>query len=150
MKFPRVKLLNTVVVGKPGKKMMFFGHEFEIQPDGSAVAEIHPDFVEGEVAAGRVEVIRDYMEEENETPEEIVKERPQASALSQFSLNPGNYFGTGSLRKLKKQISALTKPLIIEFADTRLQISLPQSMGKAKMITEVMTTAENMCSQDGE
>ena len=152
----RVRLINTIVRGRPGKKFAAFGHQFEIQPDGSAVALVDEAFVESEVKAGRYVLVEDQFEEnepeldpvidgpdriirnKKDAPSEVIVENP----LEGFSNDLNNYFGAGSIDELRKKIKALNKNKMQLFAEKRLQFILPDSMGKARMVTEIVKTIE--------
>lgn len=137
----RVKLINSLVVGQPGEKFSAFGHEFEIQPDGSAVANVHSDFVDTEVKAGRYVVVDDPRQSD---PDGLAIEQyeDEKSEADKFGYDLGNYFGAGDLGKLREKMAALKKNDLQKFAETRIKIILPDRMGKAKMISEIVRAIE--------
>lgn len=125
-KIKRCKLINQHITGRPGQIVMCWGHQFIIQPNGDAIAMIHKDFIKDEVAAGRYVVIED---DEKKT---LAKEHK-----SQFGTELGNYFGAGSLDKLIQEISKLDITGISEFSKENFSITLPPSMSKEEMLSEI-------------
>jgi len=142
MALVKVKLLNTMVVQRPGHVIRAFGHRFEVQPDGSAVAEVHEDFVEGEVAAGRYEVIEEQYFDKEIPDKIIVKNSQKKVEKYPFSNEIETYFGCGNISKFKNRISGLTKQQLQRFSDQKLGIKLPQQMSKTKMIAEITQTTK--------
>jgi hypothetical protein len=125
-KIKRCKLINQHITGRPGQIVMCWGHQFIIQPNGDAIAMIHRDFIKDEVAAGRYVVIED------DKKKTLPKEHK-----SQFGTEIGNYFGAGSLDKLMQEISKLDITGISEFSKEKFSITLPPSMSKKEMLSEI-------------
>jgi hypothetical protein len=123
----KVKLLKTHVSARVGDTVRAFGHDFVMQPNGDVVCDMHKDFIPTEVAAGRVEVI----EPGKPRKDEIVPE------LEEFSFDPEDYFGTGSEDALKQRLTRKRKDLIQEFASTRLNVDIPESVANSKMIKQI-------------
>lgn len=146
----RVRLLHTIVKGRPGEKIRAFGHQFEIQPDGSCVAEIDEDFIDAEVDAGRYEIIEDAYDE-TDRPEAVLvskkNEEPivvEVNPLGKFNNEKNNFFGCSSAENLRKELKELKlKKDVRLFAEKKLGLELPERMGKERMISEIITTTES-------
>ena len=125
----KVELLNTIVIGSPGENITAFGHAFTIQPDGSAQAFVDEGFVKAEVAAGRYRVF-----------EEGHHMAPRKDLLANVNLGfeITNFFGTNDVNKLAEAIKNFTDEQVRLFAQTRLEISFPDSMSHRKMVREIM------------
>lgn len=149
-----VRLKDTHVIGKPGDVIVAFGHNFIMQPDGTATMRMHEDFIPTELAAGRIEIIekpvthiKDPIKDANTQYVNIKEAQEQNSQNSEldsiFDFELDNYFGVGSVEKFRNKLTQLPrKELIEKFAQSRLQIELPQSMTKAEMIAELIATVK--------
>jgi hypothetical protein len=122
----KVKLIRTHLVARPGEIITAFGHKFVMQPDGTAVCDMHKDFIPTEVAARRVEVVEPGPPRSEPVPE-----------LIQFSIEIEDYYGTGSIDKLATELSRMRKELLQEFASTRLSVELPETMSNESMIKQI-------------
>ena len=129
----KVKLIRTHYVGRPGQFITAFGHRFEIQPNGDAVCDMHKDFIPTEVKARRVEVI----EPGEANPAEIVPE------LEGFTMDVSDYFGTGSVNALEKELSKLRKDLLREFVLTRFSIEIPTNIPNKDIVNQI----KNLCER---
>jgi hypothetical protein len=129
----RVCLINTIVVGTPGESVIAFGHTLTIQPNGEAHGDIHEDFVPGEVGAGRFRIVGD---ENKSIP------APRKDMLSGFGTEIKDYFGSNTLKDLYEKIKALKEEEVILFAETRLNLGLPASMSKDRMVKEISKIIE--------
>jgi hypothetical protein len=127
----KVVLTNIgIIVGSPGEIITVYGHNFTIQPDLRAVGEIEEDFVEQGVAAGRFRVLGD--ESKQTTP--LAKKE----LLESFSFEIEDYFGADNINEFIDKIKEFkNKNQIILFAETRLNLSLPQSMAREKMVEQI-------------
>jgi len=137
---PLVKLLKTHTIGAPGDKIVAFGHEFTIEPDGSCTCDMHQDFIDAEVSAGRIEVIDDEFEDTlnsapDETPDEI--NRKPIHALASFGMNMSDYFGTNNMSVFMGAVKQLLKEDLKLFAQTRLQLTFPARHTNEQMIEEI-------------
>jgi hypothetical protein len=123
----KVKLIRTHVIGRPGEVVVAFGHKCVIQPDGSAVCDMHKDFIPTEVAARRFEVI----EPGPAKTKEVVPE------LAGFTMDVKDCFGTGSIDDLVKELSRLRQDLLQEFAETRFSILIPDTVPLQDAIDQI-------------
>jgi len=127
-KYKKCKLLNKIIIAKPGERLRCYGHDWVVQPNGDAIADIHVDFHKVEVASGRYIVLEDKPEPQTFTHDEV----------PDFTMDIETYFGCGDIDNLRKKIGYQRKDTIILFARSRLNITLPESMSKADMITEII------------
>lgn len=128
-KYKRCKLLKRKLGVSPGESFTCYGHTWIMQPNGDSIGEIHVDFHKVETASGRYVVL----------DEEKIKITATSDLQSEFTMDIGTYYGAGDLDKLRRKIGIQRKELIQSFADTRLNVSLPPTMSKSEMITEIMT-----------
>jgi hypothetical protein len=138
----KVKLIRTHVVAAPGEIITAFGHKFEMQPNGECHCDMHRDFIPTEVGAGRVEVIEPGTPQPEEVPE-----------LVQFTMEISDFYGTGSLEKLRTELTKCRKELLQEFASTRLQVDLPDTQPNNKMLKQIarlVQTAHQRHQQDNQ
>jgi hypothetical protein len=129
--FKKCKLNSPYVTGAPGTVFTAYGHKFIIQANGDAVGSIHKDFVENEVKSGRLILLKDN-----------IKEKPvatQSDELSGFTMDIGTYFGAGDLEKLHKKVTILRKEAMQGFANSRLNLELPDTLSRNKMVVEIMS-----------
>jgi hypothetical protein len=129
----KVKLIRTHLSARPGEIIRAFGHDFIMQPNGEAHCDMHKDFIPTEVAARRIEVI----EPGEAKPHEVVPE------LSGFTMDVADYFGTGSIDALTKQLSRLRKDLLQEFVLTRFSIEIPSNIPNPDIIRQI----KNLCER---
>lgn len=124
----KVRLIRTHVIARPGQTVRAFGHDFVMQPNGDVVCDMHKDFIPTEVAAGRIEVI----EPGPPKRQEVVPE------LTRFSMEISDFYGTGSIDKLRTELSRLRKELLQEFADTRFSVDIPDSVANNKILDQII------------
>lgn len=140
---PLVKLLKTHVVGRPGDKVIAFGHEFTIEPDGTCVCDMHVDFIESEVRAGRIEVIDEDFDEPKQPDKTSPFEKKdddverQKTPLHKFGFDIDNYFGLNTEAALMKELSVLVKSDLREFAKSRIRIQFPARHTSEQMLNEI-------------
>jgi len=102
----------------PGLIIPIWGHEFEVQKDGSLCMEMHPDFIPTEVAAKRIEIMKDPpFEKDSKAAEKVTIIQPNIPVG--FTMDIGNYYGVGDLNKLIEKVTKLKKTEIIAFAAER-------------------------------
>ena len=58
-KYKKCKLLNKIIVAPAGRILKCYGHKWVVQPDGTAIGNIHVDFHAVEVKSGRYIVLDD-------------------------------------------------------------------------------------------
>ena len=133
--FKKCKLNSKYVVGAPGTPFTAYGHQFIIQQNGDAVASIHKDFIENEVKAGRIIVLEENIKEKQTAA--------QSDELSGFTMDIGTYFGAGDLEKLHKKVTILRKEAMQGFANSRLNLELPDTLSRNKMVMEIMNTVNS-------
>jgi hypothetical protein len=135
---PLVKLLNTHVLAAPGDTIVAFGHTFIMEPDGSCVCDMHQDFIETEVGAGRVALIEDFDDpvpvDENK-PDEV--DRESINPMNAFGMDIGDYFGTKNFSIFMGQINKLDKKGLKVFAHTRLRVTFPARHTNEQMIAHI-------------
>jgi hypothetical protein len=135
----KVKLLHRYISGPPGNPIVIYGHTFVIQPNGEAHCDMHEDFVEAELQAGRIAKVDGsqptYLS--NKPEENMVPTFPK---LAGFTWDIGNYFGAGDLKKLIRKVEILNKSEMIEFARIKLSIELPQTMTNKDIVEEIKNT----------
>jgi len=135
---PLVKLLKTHVIAAPGDTVVAFGHNFTMEPDGSCVCDMHQDFIETEVAAGRVALIEDYEDPvpvEDTQPDEVNREN--IDPMNAFGMNIDDYFGTKNFAVFMGQIKKLEKRDLKTFAHTRLRVTFPARHTNDQMIDHI-------------
>ena len=135
---PLVKLLKTHVIAAPGDTVVAFGHNFTMEPDGSVVCDMHQDFIETEVAAGRVALIEDYEDPipvEDTQPDEVNREN--IDPMNAFGMNIDDYFGTKNFAVFMGQIKKLEKRDLKTFAHTRLRVTFPARHTNDQMIDHI-------------
>jgi len=135
---PLVKLLKTHVLAAPGDKVVAFGHDFIMEPDGSVVCDMHQDFIESEVAAGRVALIEDFEDPvpiEDAKPDDV--DREKIDAMNAFGMNIDDYFGTKNFTVFMGQIKKLEKKDLVTFAHTRLRVTFPARHTNDQMIDHI-------------
>lgn len=118
----------------PGQTFKSYGHIWTVQPNRMATADIHVDFHEVEVAAGRYTILKE------ESKVEI------QDSLKVFSMDPATYYGTGSYDAFKEKLSQQTAAAIIQFAQTRLNVK-PPSLPKAELIKDILELGEEAYKQ---
>lgn len=126
----KVALINTIVVGSPGEHVSAFGHQFTIQPNGEAHALVDKDFVEAEVKAGRYVVIDGRKNATMTARKDLLQDLNLGFEIK-------NLFGTNDINKLTEVISDLDREQVKLFAETRLQLNFPDSLGRVKMVEKI-------------
>ena len=135
---PLVKLLKTHVLAPPGDTVSAFGHTFTMEPDGTCTCDMHEDFIESEIAAGRIALIEDFEDPVPNTldePDEV--DRKEIDPMNAFGMNIDDYFGTKNFSVLMGQIKKLEKKDLKIFAHTRLRVTFPANHTKTKMIDHI-------------
>ena len=139
----KVKLVHQHITGAPGNPITIYGHLFTIQPNGEAHCDMHKDFVEAELKAGRIALVdteRSQPSYLSEHPENNLT--PSFPKLAGFTWDIGNYFGAGDLKKLIRKVEILNKNEMIEFARIKLSIELPPTMTNKDIVEEIKNTVE--------
>ena len=135
-KYKKCKLLNKIIIARPGEILNCYGHKWIVQPDGTAIADIHVDFHAVEVKSGRYMVLEDEPESEPEN-------KSYKSLLSGLTMDIKTYYGCKNIGSLRIKLGYLKKDIINDFAKLRLNITLPDSMSKIEMINEIVNIVEN-------
>jgi len=113
--------VNTKLHTKvPGVPIRLWGHDFEVQVDGTLCMQMDRAYVKNEVKAGRVRVM--------ESPP-VGKDKAMHKKITvidttgpKLTMNIGNYYGAGDLNTLIERVSAMRKKeSIINFADKRFE-----------------------------
>jgi hypothetical protein len=130
MNTKRCLLINQPIVGGPGQVVNVYGHAFVVQPNGiSAIAEIDESLARSGAIIGRFKIIED---------EPIkVSPIPRKDLLTDFGFEIKDLFGTNDINKLYKKIKKFDKNQMILFAETRLNLNLPDDMSNSKMVNEI-------------
>ena len=131
---PLVRLLNTHIQGQPGHVFRAFGHDFVVQSDGTATANVDEAFVAAEVRAGRYEVIKDPSKT---GPEEFAD-------LDDFGFDSANFFGCKSLKDLQAKLKSLKKESLIAFAASRLKINMPMTIDRTEVFADIMNAIQKI------
>lgn len=136
----RCLLINQIFSGSVGTTLTVYGHDFIIQKNGSAIAEIDESFTKAEKKLGRYKVLED-------TP--VIKENfqkahpvPRKDLLTDIGFEIKDFFGTNDINKLYKKIKNFDKDQTILFAETRLKLNLPESMPHTKMVKKISKAIE--------
>ena len=137
-KYKKCKLLNKIIIARPGEILNCYGHKWIVQPDGTAIADIHVDFHAVEVKSGRYMILEDEPETESEPENKSYK-----SLLSGLTMDIKTYYGCKNIGSLRIKLGYLKKDIINDFAKLRLNITLPDSMSKIEMINEIVNIVEN-------
>ena len=135
---PLVKLLKTHVIAAPGDTVVAFGHNFTMEPDGSCVCDMHQDFIETEVAAGRVALIEDYEDPvpvEDTQPDEVNRE--SIDPMNAFGMNIDDYFGTKNFAVYMGQIKKHEKTDQKTYPHTRQRVTFPARHTNDQMIDHI-------------
>ncbi len=98
-----------------GQIIRLWGHDFEVQQDGSLCLEMNSGFVDSEVRAGRIKKLNAPPPGKSKTIHEDIT----IIIPDDFTLDIGNYYGAGDLNKLIEKITAMKKAEVIKFADNR-------------------------------
>ena len=118
MVWVKAKVNPKLYLKVPGLIIAIWGHDFEVQKDGSLCMQMHPDFVDTEVKANRIEIMKDPpFEKDNKAAERVTIIQPNIPVG--FTLDIGNYYGVGDLNKLIDKVTKLKKTEIIAFAAER-------------------------------
>lgn len=131
-KYKKCKLINKIIHAKPGQLITCYGRQWTIQPNGDAIADIHVDFHEVEVAAGRYIVLEDTPKKE---PPELAKKFEK-----ELTTDINEYYGMKSPHKLRSKLGTLKKDDLVEFAQKQFNVTFPPAMSKPSMIIEIMDT----------
>ena len=102
----------------PGNIICLWGHDFEIQQDGTLCMEVHPDFVDAGVKAGRFSIMTAPPPGKEKSMEDKIKIIKPNIPVG-FTMDVGNYYGAGDLNKLIDKISAFKRTDLVEFAAQR-------------------------------
>jgi len=152
---PIVKLLGYPLFSKPGEVLDAWGHKFIVQPNGEAHADLHPAFIPGEIAAGRIQLVEGAKPAAAPVVEkapEPVKE-PEPVVEKEFDIDkefPGtarDYFGCNNLAALNEKLRGLKKPHLAEFCITRAQIPTSADMGKSTMVIQACHAVEAVATR---
>lgn len=101
----------------PGQIIKVWGHDFEIQQDGSLCMEMDEDFVASETNAGRIK----KMSSPPPGKDTMIHKKITVIDTTPFTMDIGNYYGVGDLNKLIEKVTAMKKSKILEFADERFE-----------------------------
>ena len=143
-KYKKCKLLNKIIIARPGEILTCYGHKWIVQPDGTAIADIHVDFHEVEVKSGRYVVLENQSESElKHKPKIEIEHKSYDHLLTGFTMDIQTYYGCENIDYLKKRLGYLNKDIIQNFAKSRLNITLPDSMRKDEMIAEIINIVED-------
>ena len=129
MSTKRCLLTNQIVVGPVGSAVSVYGHQFIIQKNGSAIAEIDEAFIEVESKSNRYKVIENDPVQQHPIP--------RKDLLMDIGYEIKDLFGTKDINKLYKKIRKFDKDQAILFAETRLKLNFPDSMSHSKMIGQI-------------
>lgn len=104
----------------PGIPIRLWGHDFEVQVDGSLCMQMDHAYIKHEVKAGHVRVM--------DSPP-AGKDRAMHKKITvidttgpKFTMDIGNYYGAGDLNALIEKITEMRKKeSVIDFADKRFE-----------------------------
>jgi len=126
----KVRVILTQKVKHPvGSKLKIYGHDFIVQKDGTAAAMVEESVSGAEIKRGRY-ILAD------QAPKQIPV--LNTSYVDSFGYDVGQYYGAGSLEKLKKKIDDMRKGEISHFAQTRLGENIRMNQSKSRMIFELI------------
>ena len=133
-----VKLLNFVVQGSPGDIVRAWGFDFTIQKNRDAICDMPDEYVTQSVASGRVVTIdpTSYFSKEN-----------SEGSFSSFGKSAEDFFGFGDSVSFRDRLRKLRKDELVLFADDRLKLILPITMGKDALMFEIINQTERLASK---
>ena len=102
----------------PGGIIRVWGHDFEIQQDGTLCMEMHPDFIDAGVQIERFTIMNTPPPGKEKKMDEKIKIIKPDIPVG-FTMDIGNYYGAGDLNKLIDKISAFKRKDLVEFAAQR-------------------------------
>lgn len=139
------------IVSHPGTVVQIYGHNFVVQPNGEAYADVAEAFIATEIAAGRYQLLQpvsnDLIEPEPEPilelkpepeTESVIHERKIVESEKTFPLegSPTDFFGTGSLNALNEKLRTLRKQDLVTICHS-LKLGTPAEMGKSTMVMKI-------------
>lgn len=120
MVWVKAKVDPSLYLKIPGNIISIWGHNFEVQQDGSLCMEMHSDFIATAKKAGRITVLKDPPPGKGkpiDIQEAITIVRSEVPVG--LTLNLGNYYGAGDLDKLFKKLSKFKRTDLVKFAAER-------------------------------
>lgn len=134
----------------PGIIIRLYGHDFEVQVDGTLCMKMDPAFVKNEIKAGRVRVMKfppgkDEVAHKKITIIDTTGPFIVDTISKEFTMDIGNYYGAGDLNQLIERITALKKKeKMIKFADERFTThSLKLSMKIEDVIDKIRSLVDS-------
>ena len=120
----------------PGTIIRVWGHDFEIQTDGSLCTDMHEDFVATEIKAGRIKKISPPPGKGK--PEIKVTKLEPATG---FTMDIGNYYGAGDLDTLFERVTKMKRGEIVQFSKERFpkEKRLKGNIAKEDLIDQIRT-----------
>ena len=140
----------------PGIIIRLYGHDFEVQVDGTLCMKMDPAFVKNEVKAGRIKVMKSPPAGKNEAIHKkitiIDMTEPVITPPKGFTMDIGNYYGAGDLNKLIEKVTELKKKeKIVKFADERFAThNLKLSMKVEDIIDKIRSLVDSAYIQSKE
>lgn len=152
--FERVRMVGNdeqyFVFDPPGSKVMAYGHQWDVMEGQHLECDMHKDFVDNEVKAGRVVRVKPKdVEKEAQRDAEVAEQkkapRMQAGADPSeidedgFSMDAETVFGTGSIELLQVRLEKLKpKSKIVDFVAKRYNIKLADRLTKEQLVDEAI------------
>jgi len=104
----------------PGIPIRLWGHDFEVQVDGTLCMQMDPAYVKHEVKAGHVRIMNSPPAGKDTAMHKKITVIDRTGP--NLTLDIGTYYGAGDLNTLIERISAMRKKeSIINFADKRFE-----------------------------
>jgi hypothetical protein len=155
----RVRLVGNdekyFVFDAPGTIVPVYGHNFTVMEGQVLECDMHKDFVDNEVAAGRVVRINVESEKKSDADRqaEIDTQKENAKMLAGvdpseidedgFSMDAETIFGVGSIDLLRVRLGKLKpKSKIIDFVSRRFNIKLAARLSKDDLVEEAIAIVQ--------
>jgi len=155
----RVRLVGSdekyFVFDKPGTIVPVYGHNFTVMEGQILECDMHKDFVDTEIAAGRVIRINVNAEKksEKERQDEVDSQKKEAMMIAGvdpsevdedgFSMDAETTFGVGSIDLLRVRLGMLKpKSKIIDFVSRRFNIKLAARLSKDDLVEQAIAIVQ--------
>ena len=125
-----------------GQTIRLWGHDFEIQQDGSLCMKMDPEFIASETKAGRIKIMDSPPPGKDK---EIHKKVTVVDTISpSFTMDIGNYYGVGDLNKLIEKVTAMKRNKIFKFVDERFENhGLKKSMKTEDLVDKIRSLIDS-------